>query len=180
MTTSAPKIFFTVRDQVFRISVSSLKPLTTHYFYAERTRVSTTKIKPVGGILGDPIITDSDGAVIFDYYYDSGISTNATEVDQAQRIANNIAGKKEIVVADLDLTSLSDTFEKSSQSYFRSMITISAYIVPPNQYIENIIKVPAAVRITPAPVVSAVDYGSWSGGYGGDAGGDGGGDGGGG
>jgi hypothetical protein len=176
MTTSAPKIFFTVRDQVFRISVSSLKPLTTHYFYTERTRVSTTKIKPVGGVLGDPIITDSDGAVIFDYYYDSGISTNATEVDQAQKIANNIAGKKEIVVADLDLTSLSDTFEKSSQSYFRSMITISAYLVPPNEYIENIIKVPAAVRITPAPAVSAIDYGGgYGGGYSGDGGGDGGG-----
>ena len=165
MTTSAPKIFFTVRDQVFRISVSSLKPLTTHYFYAERTRISTTKIKPVGGVLGDPIITDSDGAVIFDYYYDSGISTNATEVDQAQKIANNIAGKKEIVVADLDLALLSDTFEKSSQSYFRSMITISAYVVPANEYIQNIVRVPAAVRITPAPVASVVDYSANYGGY---------------
>lgn len=177
-TSSAPQIFFTVRDQVFRISVSSLKPSTVHYFYFERVRVSASKIKPVGGSLGDSIVTDSDGKVSFDYYFDSGISTNATEVDQAQKIANTIAGKKEIVVADSNVSSLTDDFEKASQSHFKSSINVSVYVVSDSEYIKNIVKVPAAVRITPVPVVSVVEY---YGGYGGDGGGDagGGGDGGG-
>lgn len=173
-TSSAPQIFFTVRDQVFRISVSSLKPSTVHYFYFERVKVSGSKIKPVGGSLGDPIVTDLDGKVSFDYYFDSGISTNATEVDQAQKIANTIAGRKEVVVADSNVSSLTDDFEKSSQSYFKSAINVSVYVVSENEYIKNIVKVPAAVKITPAPVVSVVEYYGYGGDGGGDAGGGGG------
>jgi len=163
MTTSAPQIFFTVRDQVFRINVSSLKPSTTHSFYFERVKVSASKIKPVGGSLGDPITTDFDGKASFDYFYDSGIATNATEVDQAQKIANTIAGRKEIVVADTSSLTLEDGFEKSSQSYFKTAINVSVYLIPENQYVKNVIQVPAAVKITPQPVVAAVaDYGySW-------------------
>jgi hypothetical protein len=62
-------------------------------------------------------------------------------------------------------------------------------VVPENEYIKNIVKVPAAVRITPAPIASVVDYSGVSvgdgggdgggmgdgGGGGGDGGGDGGG-----
>lgn len=151
MTTSAPRIFFTARDQVFRISISSLKPSTTHNLFFERVRVLATNIKPLGGSLGDPIVTDSDGKVVFDYFYNSGITSNATEVDQAQKIANTIAGKKEIVVADLNEVSLIDGFEKTTLSYFRTIINVSVYVVPESQYIKNIITVPAAARITPPP-----------------------------
>lgn len=155
MNTSAPKIFFTARDQVFRITVSSLKPSTTHNLYFERVKVAAANIKPLGGSLGDPIVTDSDGKVTFEYFYNSGITSSATEVDQAQKIANTIAGKKEIVVADTNDALLIDGFEKTTLSYFRSMISVSVYVVPESQYIQNIIQVPAAAKITPAPVTQA-------------------------
>jgi hypothetical protein len=113
--------------------------------------VLAANIKPLGGSLGDPIVTDSDGKVIFDYFYNSGITSNATEVDQAQKIANTIAGRKEIVVADLNEVSLIDGFEKTTLSYFRTMINVSVFVVPESQYIKNIITVPAAAKITPAP-----------------------------
>ena len=151
MTTSAPRIFFTARDQVFRLSISSLKPSTTHNLFFERVRVLAANIKPLGGSLGDPIVTDLDGKVVFDYFYNSGITSNATEVDQAQKIANTIAGRKEIVIADLNEVSLIDGFEKTTLSYFRTMINVSVFVVPESQYIKNVVTVPAAARITPTP-----------------------------
>jgi len=156
MAISAPKIFFIARDQVFRLSISSLKPSTTHNLFFERVRVLAANIKPLGGSLGDPIVTDSDGKVVFDYFYNSGITNNATEVDQAQKIANTIAGKKEIVIADTNEVLLIDGFEKTTLSYFRTMINVSVYIVPESEYVQNIVSVPAAARITPAPVVQVV------------------------
>lgn len=164
MTTSAPKIFFTARDQVFRISVSSLKPSTTHSFYFERVKVAAANIKPLGGSIGDPIVTDTDGKVVFDYFYNSGITTNATEVDQAQKIANTIAGKKEIVVAETSEAQLVDGFEKNLLSYFKSTINVSVFVVPESDYVKTIIQVPAAAKITPpSPAPQAMGYQAFDG-----------------
>jgi hypothetical protein len=131
-----PRLFFLAREQVFRFEVSSLMPSTYHNFFFERQKVDASKIKPVGGKIGDPIITDADGKVSFDYYYDSGLTSDATAVDQAQQKANSVAGNKEVIVAASAIDTLANDFESTVLSYFRSHIRIQVYVVPESDYAE--------------------------------------------
>lgn len=145
-------LYFTVRDQVFTVSLNSLRPLTTHYCYFERNLVPSSQIKPLNGNLGDPIITDNDGKVTFDFYYQSGASTAATTVAEGQRIAASIAGTKELSVVNQSQSSLGVGFEETSDSFFTTQLQISVYIPPENEY--QIINKPYQAPIQePAPPV---------------------------
>lgn len=127
-------IFFTVRDQVFNITVYGLKPSTVHSCYYERNKVDSNKIKPKNGQLGNPIITDSNGSATFDFYYESGLGTEATELNQAQQRAANLAGVKELIVTDSALTSLPVGYEDTASSIFTGQITVSVYIPPESEW----------------------------------------------
>jgi hypothetical protein len=127
-------IFFTVRDQVFNITVYGLKPSTVHNCYFERNKVDSSKIKPKNGQLGNTLITDENGSVNFDFYYESGIGTEATELNQAQQQAANLAGVKELIVTDSALTTLPIGYEQTASSVFIGQITISVYIPPESEW----------------------------------------------
>ena len=127
-------IFFTVRDQVFTITVYGLKPSTVHNCYFERNKVNSSKIKPKNGQLGNALITDANGSATFDFYYDSGLGTEATDLNQAQQRAANLAGVKELIVTDSALTSLSVGYEQTASSIFVGQITISVYVPPENEW----------------------------------------------
>jgi len=146
-------LYFTVRDQVFTVTLYGMRPLTTHYCYFERNLVPSTQIKPLNGNLGDPIVTDSDGKVTFDFYYQSGASTAATTVAEGQRIAASIAGTKELSVVNQSQSSLGVGFEETSDSFFTTQLQISVYIPPENEY--QIINKPyqAPVEVANTPVV---------------------------
>jgi len=132
--TTETNLFFTVRDQVFTVTIFGLRPSTTHYCYFERNLVSSSQIKPQNGDLGDPIITDSDGKVVFDFYFKSGASNAATTIAEGQRFAASIAGIKELVVTNQNVTSLALGFEESVDSFFTSQIQVSVYIPPESGY----------------------------------------------
>ncbi len=145
-------LYFTVRDQVFTVSLNSLRPSTTHYCYFERNLVPSSQIKPLNGNLGDPIVTDNDGKVTFDFYYQSGASTAATTIAEGQRIAASIAGTKELSVVNQSQSSLGVGFEETSDSFFTTQLQISVYIPPENEY--QIINKPYQAPIQePAPPV---------------------------
>lgn len=127
-------IFFTVRDQVFTITVHGLKPSTVHNCYFERNKVDSSKIKPKNGQLGNALVTDQNGSATFDFYYDSGLGTEATELNQAQQRAANLAGVKELIVTDSALASLPVGYEQTASSIFVGQVTISAYIPPENEW----------------------------------------------
>ena len=82
-------IYFTTRDQIFTVELYGLKPLTTHYCYFERNVVSASNIKPQNGKLGDPIITNANGAVTFDFYYKSGVTYRDWETDRKSTRLNS-------------------------------------------------------------------------------------------
>lgn len=133
-TTTNPRIYFLSREQVFRIEASGLQPLTYHSFYFERQKVAANLCKPQGGKLGDLLESDSDGKIVFDYYYSSGLSADATPLERAQQQANLAAGNKEVVLATVTSNTLSDTFKQSCLSYFVSHILIQVYLAPESEF----------------------------------------------
>lgn len=132
-----PRIFFTTREQTFRIKGTGLMPLTVHYLYVERKRVNANDIKVVGSKLGNSIISDINGMVEFDYYYNSGISSAATSEEEAKKTANLLAGTKEIVLSNIEATALPSDFRLSSTSYMQTEIYVSVYIPPQAEFQEN-------------------------------------------
>lgn len=133
MASGNPKIIFLAREQVFRFTLSGLMPSTVHQFYFERQRVASSKLKPSGGKLGDALKTDIDGKITFDYFYDSGISPESS-VEKAQQQAALVAGNKEVVLTNINTSSLSEGFQTTSLSYFRGHIRINVYIPQESEY----------------------------------------------
>jgi hypothetical protein len=131
-----PRVQFISREQVFRFAVNALQPLTIHNFYFERQLVDASKLKPVGGKIGDILKTDENGYVEFDYYYDSGLAGGETPLEQAQAAANALAGVKEVILTTLGTATLPDDYETLALSYFRSHIRVSVYIPPVSEFEE--------------------------------------------
>jgi len=95
-------VFFAA-SQVFRFTATSLKPSTRHLFYFDNTDKSAS-CKPIGGVLGGNILTDTSGNVVFDYYYNSGLTTS-TDYAAAKALANSRAGDKVAKLASSDALS---------------------------------------------------------------------------
>jgi len=133
-------IFFTVRDQIFNITVYGLKPLTVHTCYFERNKVDANKLKPKNGQLGNQLITDANGSLTFDFYYSSGLGDEATELNQAQKQAANIAGLKELIVTDTSVASLPANYEDTASSLFVGQINVSVYIPPESEWTTPVVE----------------------------------------
>lgn len=142
-------LYFTVRDQVFTVVIYGLRPLTTHYCYFERNLVPAAQIKPLNKNLGDPIVTDEDGKVTFDFYYQSGASSAATSVAEGQRFAASIAGTKELTVTNLSVASLGLGFEETADSFFVTQLQISVYLPQESEY--QVINKPYSPPTAPPP-----------------------------
>lgn len=107
------KASFKERDII--IEFFGLKPLTTHYFYYEKNKV-TDKVKQFGKKLGDPLITDSDGKLKVVFYLSSGISSNSAE--NLPRILEKMSvGKREIVLTNLNQDPLPNSYYSTSKSF---------------------------------------------------------------
>ncbi len=153
MATSNPKIIFVAREQTFRFDLSGLMPQTVHYFYFERQRIDASKLKPVGGKVGDALQTDVNGKISFDYFFDSGI-TPESSVEKAQQQASLLAGTKEVVLTNLNSSTITEGFQTTSLSYYRSHIRISVHIPPESEYKQ-------VSAVAPAPTW---DDSGWTGG----------------
>lgn len=160
-----PTVMFISRDQAFDFIVSGLLPLTTHYFYFERQQQSTNLIKPLGGKIGDPIITDANGQATFTYYFASSITTEKTSLDTAQKLAENVVGIKEAVLTTTNVPTLADDYRSTSLSFFATNISINVYMPPTSEFSEllqeeNILikyVAPPPPDPVPAPAVASSD-----------------------
>jgi hypothetical protein len=117
-------IKYLTRDQVFRITLSGLMPLTVHYVYFENNLVAASNIKPLGGNLGDPLKTDASGTVVFDYYNNNGVVLNTTPFDQAQSLAAKLANGKQITVANKSKSVLDADYQSTYLSYASTVIDV--------------------------------------------------------
>lgn len=122
-----PQIVFLVRDQAFDITVNGLLPTTYHYMFFEGNKVAATSYKPLGGKLGDPLISDENGKLQFTFYYSSNVPEYTTELTEYYNFVNSVAGKKELVVANITDNTLPTNYDSVAFSYAKSYITIEAY-----------------------------------------------------
>lgn len=116
---------YLTRDQVFRITLSGLMPLTTHYVYYENIIVAASNIKPVGGNLGDPVKTDASGQVAFDFYLNGGVVLDTTPFEQAQNLAGRLATPKQITVANKNAYTLDSSYTTTYLSYATTLIAVN-------------------------------------------------------
>lgn len=127
ITKRDPQIVFLVRDQSFEITVSGLLPLTYHYLFFEGKLATSTQFKPQGGKLGGPLVSDKNGQLQFTFYYSSNVPGYTTELAQYYSLINLLAGKKELVVANINQSTLPENYESLAFSYAKNFITIEAY-----------------------------------------------------
>jgi hypothetical protein len=89
--------------QKFSISVTGLKPNTYHKFMFEnedqtskcaQSRTSTTNTTG--------LLTDVNGTLNFDFYYDAGINEATTDLEQQNKLAASKAGVKVFTVQSYD------------------------------------------------------------------------------
>ena len=111
-------------------------PSTTHYFYFERQLVPAAKLKPLGGKAGDPLISDSNGKMTFDYSYDSGLTGDKTSLEQSQAVSNMVAGNKEVALTTTNSQTLAEDFMTTSLSCYRSHIRIQVLYPAETEYVE--------------------------------------------
>lgn len=152
-----PVVFFVSREQVFTFNLSGLLPLSQHYMYFERQAVSSTKIKPLGGSLGDPIKTDADGKVTFDYYYSSDLPAERTPIERVQRMTELVAGNKEVVVTTINQSSLPSNYKDTALSVYTTSIVLNTYIPPSNEFAE-IVQEETIINKYVAPVPPPATY----------------------
>jgi len=127
MPTRIPQIVFVVRDQAFNVTVNGLLPLTYHYLYFENKLVSNTQFKPIGGRLGDPLISDASGKLEIVYYYTSNLPDLTTELSEYYSLINSLAGKKQLIVANINQAQLANSYQTDAFSHAVSYINIEAY-----------------------------------------------------
>jgi hypothetical protein len=125
---------FIAREQAINFEISGLIPNTVHHMYFERSLVSSTRIKPVNGNLGDSIKTDADGKVTFDFFYGSDLPRETAPASQNQRFSDLQAGIKEVVVVTSTSDSLADDYQTTALSYFTTFLTASTYVAPVQEF----------------------------------------------
>ena len=119
---------FLTRDQVFRITLSGLMPLTVHYVYFENNLVASSNLKPLGGVIGDQIKTDTNGQVTFDYYCNGGTVVDTTPFDEAQKLAAKITTPKQLTVANRSSATLTADYQTTYLSYASTLINVNTLV----------------------------------------------------
>jgi hypothetical protein len=127
MPTRIPQIVFVVRDQAFNVTVNGLLPLTYHYLYFENKQVPNTQVRLIGGKLGEPLISDANGQIELVYYYTSNLPDLTTQLSEYYSLVNSLAGKKQLVIANINQPELANSYETDAFSYAVSYINIEAY-----------------------------------------------------
>lgn len=122
-----PPVTYTAREQAFRIDIKGLRPSTPHYLYFERLLVASSKIKPVGGNLGDSLVSSADGTLVFDFFYSADIPQGTSPSEMLQYARSLLAGTKEVVITNINQANLPADYALASSSYFAGYIVVSVH-----------------------------------------------------
>lgn len=94
---------FVADSQLFQISATGLKPNTYHKFLfntedqtAKCSQVRTSTTNTSG------LLSDANGVISFDFYYDAGITEASSDLQQQNRLATALAGVKTFVLQSYD------------------------------------------------------------------------------
>lgn len=122
-----PQIVFLLRDQSFNVTATGLLPLTYHFLYYEGKRCSDTQFKPLGGKLGDPLISDENGQINFVFYVNTNLPQSTTALTEYYSFINALVGKKQLVLVNINQPTLPADFKTQAFSYTEQYINIEAY-----------------------------------------------------
>ncbi len=156
MPTIKKQIIFLAREQAFEIEVHGLLPLTYHYFYVEKQKVDSTRLKPQGGKVGDALQSDANGHLVFTYYFDAMLETD-TEIgiEDAQRRAGQVANIRDIILTNINAATCPDDFKDISLSYWMSHIIIEVVFPSDNDFERRTSSGPQTSPVTPSPQEAA-------------------------
>lgn len=154
------EIIFLARQQRFDITVKGLLPKTYHYFYREKQQMAANTCKPEGGKLGDPLITDDNGNIVFQYYFDSMIETDqAMDLAAAQEKAATVANFRDVQLTNINLPTLPDDAANTALSYWTSHLIISVKFPADNEYEDKTKQTSQNVDTGPGPETTGWDPG---------------------
>lgn len=97
---------FIADSQMFQLAITGLKPNTYHKFMfnnedqtakCSQVRTSTTNT--------NGLLSDANGVITFDFYYDAGINEATSDLQQQNRLATAAAGVKTFTLQSFDGTS---------------------------------------------------------------------------
>lgn len=98
-----PASVYVADSQKFEVSIAGLKPNTFHNFFfagedvtAKCKQIRTTTTNTTG------LLSDADGIMKFDYYYDAGIDEATTDLEQRYNLLSASAGTKIFSVRNSD------------------------------------------------------------------------------
>lgn len=91
-------------SQEFGMVITGLKPNTIHTFTFDNTNQSA-RCRPVGGNLGDQLVSNAEGVLTFKYFYDAGLSETESDAQVFNTLVGTIAGTKAFSVQSVDSTS---------------------------------------------------------------------------
>lgn len=94
--------------QKFNISITSLKPNTYHNFYIAGDDL-TGKCKQIRSSTNNTtgLLSDSNGVLNFDFYYDAGIDESTSDIQQQYKLLASSAGSKIFTIKNVDSSSFS-------------------------------------------------------------------------
>ncbi len=103
-------------SQVFTIQMSGLKPSTAHTFTFDGVNQSS-RCKQTGKNLGDTLISQPDGTLTFQFFYDAGINEATSDYTKQNAMASAAAGVKKFSAQSTDNTSIAIGVVNIKSSY---------------------------------------------------------------
>jgi len=98
-----------VDNQKFTLFVSGLKPNTIHKFILEgqdqTSKTQQIRVNDSDGGYTSGLVSNNDGLLRFDFYYDAGIDEAASDWELQNKIASSVAGDKSFRLESYDLVS---------------------------------------------------------------------------
>ena len=95
-------------SQRFKISATGLKPKTRHkFFFADQDKTTDCSqiFSSTSGTGTTGLVSDENGVIVFDFFYDAGINEATTDLTQQNKLATSSSGVKKFSIRNSDATS---------------------------------------------------------------------------
>jgi hypothetical protein len=152
---------YTSLQQRFTVSITGLKPSTTHIIRMDGLDI-TAKTQAGANAVGAPLVTATDGTLVFDLFFYPDINNPTSEAQLAAQIASTPVGDREFTVTNSDGSSTS-TGRLTIAGWVRQEIN-----TPPVQPELPVVTSPTGIYIDTPTVTSVGDTSfRWDGNVGG-------------
>jgi hypothetical protein len=118
--------------QSFDISISGLKPLTSHIFSMDSVDQTSRCIQQGTDAYATSLLSDSSGNIIFKFMYNGGVQPAVSNYQQLNAISNLISASKIVVISNSDNTSVAIS-NIPNKGYVQLPLIVNGYTVGQNR-----------------------------------------------